>query len=295
MQRIALRVGAVVGGILIAALGILWWQGRDDGGDAATGQVLHQFDTNDFHSLAFAPSDPETLYFGHHGGMEVTHDGGASWENAALRGVDVMQQSVPVDGSERHYAAGHDVFQASSDGGQTWQAQPNDLPGLDIHGFAAAPSDADRLYAFEVTSSGFYSSADGGASWEALPLPPGMETANLPLAVGYDDPLHVFSGAGEQILESRDGGASWESIPGPGGTILALATDVDDPSMLLVGTVEGLWRHAADGSWFKLPVTPDGAALAVAVQPENSERIAMIDQQGNFYRSDDGGTTWATE
>jgi photosystem II stability/assembly factor-like uncharacterized protein len=294
-KRLAIRAGAVLGGALVVVLVGLWWLGRSDGSEVTAGQALHQFDTADFHSLAFAPDDPDTLYFGHHNGLQVSHDGGASWQDGTLSGFDAMQQSIPVADPSRHYIAGHDVFQVSTDGGESWQSQANDLPGLDIHGFAAAPSDPERLYAFEIISAGLFTSADGGATWEPVSLPPGLATGILPLAVAYDDPLHVYAGVGEQVMESLDGGQNWQPLAGPGGAVISIATSPADPGVLLAGTDQGLWQRGASGAWGRLSLSPEGAVLAVAVHPEQPEVIAAIDQQGNFYRSADGGATWVQE
>jgi photosystem II stability/assembly factor-like uncharacterized protein len=294
-KRLALRAGAVLGGALIVVLVGLWWITRSDDSEVTAGQALHRFETADFHSLAFAPDDPDTLYFGHHNGLQVSHDGGASWQDGTLSGYDAMQQSIPAADPDRHYIAGHDVLQVSTDGGESWQSQPNDLPGLDIHGFAAAPSDPNRLYAFEITSTGLYTSADGGAAWEPIALPPGLATGLLPLAVAFDDPLHIYAGVAEQVLESLDGGQVWQPLDGPGGTLISIATSPDDPAVLLAGTDQGLWQRNASGAWGRLSLSPEGAILAVAVHPEQPEVIAAIDQAGNFYRSSDGGLIWAQE
>lgn len=290
MQRIALIVGLAVVAIGITAAVLMRQVGSGSEGDS--GQAIYQFDTNDYHSLAFEPQDPDTLYFGHHGGLMVSQDGGETWDDARLSGVDVMQQAIPSDDSGRRYAAGHNVFSVSTDSGETWAAPSTNLPGLDLHGFAAAPTDGNRLYTFEVTSAGFYTSADGGSTWESLPLPPGMQSGMLPLAVGYDDPTHVFAAVGNQILESRDGGANWVQTQGPGGTLTSIATHPQDPNVLLAGTGSGLFQRGPDGSWTNLPVQLDGSVLALVIHPEDPSRIAVIDQNGKLYRSDDGGTTW---
>ncbi|MEZ4523591.1 MAG: hypothetical protein R3A46_18390 [Thermomicrobiales bacterium] len=289
-QRYAIGAGIVVAIAVIGGLGA-WWLVSGDGEDAA-GQAIYSFDTTDYHSLAFDPQDSETLYFGHHGGLKVSEDGGYSWRDGKLTGVDVMQQSVPADGSERHFAAGHEVFSVSADGGETWSTPPNNLPALDIHGFAAAPTDGDRLYAFEIVSRSLYTSADGGVNWESLALPPGMQAGLLPMAVGYDDPLRVFAGVGDQLIESKDGGSTWEVIAAPGGAVVSVATSPDDPETLLVGTADGLWQRNPGGGWGRLGLETDGVVLAVAVHPANPSIIAALDQQGNLYRSNDAGATW---
>lgn len=287
-----MQAGGVLVAALVIGLGAAWLLRDSSTPDEAVGQALHQFDTADYHSLVFDPNDPDTLFFGHHYGLMVSRDAGLTWDDGTLGEHDAMQQGIALDAS-RHYVAGHNVFQVSDDGGQTWRDRQSNLPALDIHGFAVAPSDPDRLYALEVVSGGFYSSRDGGASWEQLPLPPGLQTAMLPMAVSYDDPEHLFVTVGTDVLESLDGGESWIAQPGPGRTVVSLALMPDDPQRMLVGTVEGLWLWDVD-VWRKLPLTVDGAVLAIAVHPTMTERIAVIDQQGNFYRSDDAGATWVT-
>lgn len=289
-QRVVGSLGVAVLVLTLSAFGAWRLLGGDETSDA---QPLHQFDTQDFHSLAFDPDDPDTIFFGHHGGMMISHDAGVTWQAGPPENVDVMQQAIPLTDPSRRYVAGHDVFQVSTDGGQTWNAPITNLPGLDIHGFTAAPSDPDRLYAFEARTTGFYTSGDGGSTWEARALPLGTRAGIMPLAVAADDPEHVYAGVDGKIAESRDGGQTWRESSDLGIAIIGLAVDPSDPSVLFAATSDGLQKRGSDGAWTKLPITADGVLLAVAVHPRDSERVAVIDRQGNFYLSNDGGRTWA--
>ena len=216
----------------------------------------------------------------------VSHDGGHSWENATLSGADAMALAIPSSDASRRYVAGHNVFLVSSDGGQTWSSQANNLPDLDIHSFAAAPSDPLRLYAFTVGSGLLFTSDDGGSNWEALVPPEGVEAGRLPVSVTADDPLHLYGAAGSQLAESRDGGKSWQLPDGPGSTILAVAVAPDDDSTIFAGTETGLWKREADGQWTKLPAADGQAILAIAISPSDPNQIALVDANGGFYRAD---------
>ncbi len=119
--------------------------------------------TSDVHSLAFDPADPQHLYFGHHGGLLETKDGGRSWQATALRGADAM--SVVPPAGDFFQIAGHDVYMETADGGQTWQDVPNDLPGLDLHAFVADPADPAHAWAFSV-GNGLFETSDKGRTWE---------------------------------------------------------------------------------------------------------------------------------
>lgn len=292
-QRLLTRIGAfALAGIVVAA-GVWWLIARSD---SSSGQALSQFDTNDFHSLAFEPGDADTIYFGHHGGLKVSRDAGKSWDDTALEGVDAMHLAAPPADTSRRYAAGHNVFYVSADGGTTWNSQPNNLPGLDLHAFAGSPSDPLRLYTAPA-GQGIFTSADGGTTWEPITMPPGADRAPVALVVAPDDPQHVYAGAGSAVSESTDGGQTWQELPGsgPAGMVISLAIAPDEAATLYAGTDQGLFTRTADGSWRELVVDTSGAVLAVAISPTQTERIAIIDQNGNFYRSDDAGENWSNE
>lgn len=291
-QRLLLRGGLVAITVVAVAVAAWWLIARAGSSDA---QVLYRFQTQDFHSLAINPINPDTIYFGHHGGLLVSRDGGRSWQAGTLSGVDAMQLAVPTADPNRIYASGHGVFVVSQDGGQTWASPVHHLPALDLHGFAVAPSDPNRVYAFEIGTFSLYASSDGGVTWETRALPPDLNQGILPLAVAADDPQHLYAGVGGQIWESLDGGQSWRQAgPGPGGTITALAVSTSSQALLYAGTDQGLWKLDSSGNWQKLPVEPREAVLAVAVAPlaDGAERVVLVDVQGNLYRSDDGGQTW---
>jgi photosystem II stability/assembly factor-like uncharacterized protein len=290
-QRLLTRLGVVV----LAALVLLvaWWViGRSAPTGGASGTALYQFDTADFHSLAFDPEDADLIYFGHHHGLKASHDGGRSWRDTNLQGVDAMQLAMPVSRPNRRYVAGHEVFVVSDDGGATWQPQPNNLPNLDLHYFAGSLSDHDRLYAIPIGSV-LWTSADGGATWTEAIMPPIPDTHPIGLAVSPDDSSTVYLARGGQIATSVDGGMTWRLSQGPEAMITSLAVANDSSETVYAGTNQGLMRRNAEGIWQRLPIEPDGFILAVAVSPVQPERIAILDEQGNLYRSDDGGQTWA--
>ena len=45
---------------------------------------LSQIKTNDFHSMAVSPADPNLLLYGHHGGVLRSTDGGRTWNKTNL-------------------------------------------------------------------------------------------------------------------------------------------------------------------------------------------------------------------
>lgn len=137
------------------------------GGQGGSGEPISRLRTADFHSLAFSPLEPDTVFFGHHGGLLVSTDSGREWRPTSLQNADAMALAAPPADPKMMYAAGHNVFFKSIDGGRSWTSVESDLPGLDIHAFAADPENGDHLYAYLV-GFGLFRSEDGGENWELL-------------------------------------------------------------------------------------------------------------------------------
>lgn len=277
--------------VVAVALSAWWWVGRAEP-DSPT--ALHRFETDDVHSIAFDLADPDTVFFGHHGGIIVSRDAGESWQDGTLSGVDVMQQAIGLADPPRHYVAGHDLFSVSTDGGQTWKPQSTDLPSLDLHAFAGSPADPNRLYAMPA-GLGLFTTADGGMTWSAATLPSGADTQPIALAVAPNDPNTLYLARNGDVAVSHDAGETWQAGSGPGGIVMALAVAPDARETIYAGTNRGLSRRERDGNWTLLPGTFDSAIVAVAVSPAQPERVAIVDQEGNYFRSDDGGMTWISE
>lgn len=77
---------------------------------------------------------------------------------------DAISLARPAADANTIYMAGHDIFKRSTDGGKTWHDMQTDLPGTDLHGFAADPADATHLYTL-VVGAGLFESRDGGQQW----------------------------------------------------------------------------------------------------------------------------------
>ena len=139
----------------------LWFVFSNRQSDNLQAQPISKLSIADFHSLAFSLTNPDTVYFGHHGGLLISQNGGKDWEATALENADAMALAFPPSDPQTMYAAGHDVFFKSTDGGQTWESVSTNLPGTDIHGFTVDPENASHVYA-HVVGFGIFGSQNGG-------------------------------------------------------------------------------------------------------------------------------------
>ena len=255
---------------------------------------ISRLSTNDFHSLAFSPTEPETVFFGHHEGLLVSQNGGKDWQPTTLTNTDAMALGVPTSSPLTMYAAGHNVFVKSNDGGRTWQSVPADLPGLDIHAFAVDPENPNKVFA-HVVSFGLFGSEDGGISWEAISVT--VPASIHSLTLGEDDQTLYAAAGGAGLWQSQDGGRNWAPVQNlPDNDVIAVAY-VRGNGRLYVTTAEpaaGLYYSDNGGQTWASTGLSD-TLLTVAISPLDPDHIIVVNDQGGVFASRDGGISWSNE
>lgn len=235
------------------------------------------------HALQVSPTDERTVVFGHHGGMLVSHDGGALWTPASGARGDAMGVALPP-GSRTQFAAGHDIFLRSDDGGVTWSAVRPALPGTDIHGFAASATTPNTFYAY-VVGSGLFKSTDAGTTWrKAGDASGGTMSLTVAKAGGADV---IYANTMDGVQRSRDGGRTWEPVPEVGGATLNAAGGT------VYAAAGGAIQVSTDGglTWTRRAFSRGGAVL-VAPAPTNPTTVYVVTDRLEVWRSPDGGATW---
>lgn len=241
--------------------------------------------TPDYHSLLVAPTDPRHLVLGTHAGLFESRDGGESWARSGLRDKDAM--NLVRTSSSVAWAAGHGVLAKSNDGGNTWDAvSPSGLPYLDVHGFAANPSNPKRLYA-AIAGQGLYRSSDGGDSFELASDRVGADVFGLAVTPSG----RLFAGDLRRgVLLSDDGGRSWRlSLK---QSALGIAVNPAKSDVLIASTPLGLYRSATQGEAWELvfPLAEGAGPLAWSSSDPRLAYAVGFDKR--LFRSTDEGATW---
>lgn len=287
-QRRRFPLMLIITAIIIVAGGLFFWQSQSTSSNHP--QPIATLQTSDFHALLWSPTNPNTIFFGHHGGLLQSTDGGQSWKETALANADAMSLASSPKAPQRLYAAGHGIFRRSDDGGVTWSAPESSIQGADIHGFAQSPTDADHLFAL-VVGQGVLMSTDGGTTWTPRMQ---MEVGHAALVVSADGKT-LLMGSANRVQQSTDNGATWTGR-GSGiasdAAVTALAVDRTGET-IYAATTNGLYRQVTGSSEWT-PTGLSGTLLAVAVSPTQSTAVLTVDDQGAVYRSEDGGMTWGT-
>lgn len=245
--------------------------------------------TADFHALAFAPNDPNVVYFGHHTGVMRSVNGGVDWKSMLNQG-DAMSLSVLPNEPNAVIAAGHLLLMRSEDRGATWKFIDSDLPYADIHGFAINPREAREWFAY-VVGYGLFQSKDTGAHWTRVSNV--LPETTMALAVVPTNPVTLYAGTMDRgVLKSIDGGLIWSSANLGVKMAMTLTQDPRDPRIVYAGTEAGLLRTNASGSGWE-PTALKKDIMAVAISQANPSRMLAVDADGRVYRSEDGGSSWS--
>jgi uncharacterized protein (TIGR03382 family) len=243
-------------------------------------------------SIAFAPSDPATVYAGSAGfysagsfdgriagkGVFISHDGGATWAaaNASLmQEAHVTGLAVDPHNPQQVYAATSQggIF-TSADGGRNWQAANQGLPGQAPQALSVAigPADPKLIYA-GLWQAGLYRSADGGATWRLSAAGLNPEASISDIVFDPADPKVMYvADLHSGVYRSADGGVTWQAT-NTGlrmRAVNALAISADGQHLYAATEGEGVFRldlNAQPPQAAPTPLPPATSPATVAPSP----------------------------
>ncbi|HXA28694.1 MAG TPA: hypothetical protein VN193_08085 [Candidatus Angelobacter sp.] len=254
----------------------------------------------------------------------VSHNGGATWSEAAAKGWNKSRPSIAYDGKghDTIFAAASTGLQRSDDGGNTWtDAGPSGsmatvAPSYPADGSLAVAGAHDYILSGGQThaatgSGGAYtdyvfsyppSSVSGGSSPAALLS--AIDSHSLPVILQCDQALSCHGAA---------------SLPGAGTysapTYLALSSDFASDGVVFAQSGRGVYKSSnAGGAFVQLPITGTPGAAGTATPmlalapgyreagPVKTVYVSVFQvfadpknphTTGGVYQSSDGGTTWS--
>lgn len=270
-------------GVVAAGIG-LWLAKRQAEGGAkqVTPPARGLPHTPDYHALLVSPTDARRVVLGTHAGLYVSSDGGRTWKKGQLAGNDAMNLVRTRQG--RIWAAGHNVLFASDDGGDTWmEVRPDGLPGLDLHGFTAAPDGA--LYA-AVAGRGLYQSRDGGRTFTVVSKDVGGGVFGLAITPSG---RILAADASKGLLASNDGGKTWRTLAVPA---IGVAVNPGN-AKTVVATGDGIFLSINGGKkWRRVLNVGAGPVAWSPSRPSIAYAIGGTRDEPTVYRTMDGGRTW---
>jgi photosystem II stability/assembly factor-like uncharacterized protein len=239
-------------------------------------------------NVVFNPVNPQVAIASLRDRLVRTHDGGQTWHTLPVAWAQEVVVSLlwRADGL-LGAGTGQGRLYYSRDGGESWLESSAGLPkGMGILDLAVTPR---RLLA--ATWTGLYGSDDGGESWRYLTPTLGQPNATSLLATETE----LWLGARTGLFRWQPDSRRWLAVPAefPPGGITSLAADLSNPQVLYTGSSgDGLYRSGDRGvKWERLPTLGVGVP-AVAVDPNDSDRVYHLAAWERVYETRDGGQLW---
>jgi len=207
----------------------------------------------------------------------------------------------------------------STDGGNSWTTNTDNIPNLGVTDVAINPRNTDTMfmatgdgYAYSTPNGRFFGgeysngvmrSVDGGNTWDTTSLNWGLYQVRqiYRLMIYPEDPNIVIALTNSGIWKTKDGGNTWKNV---------LSTKCCDMQMnrkhheiMYAGFTSFYTTKDTGSTWQKIsityPVAP--AAMTIATSAANDSAIYLLLLNGFsrstntiLIRSMNGGKTWAT-
>lgn len=273
-------------------------------GAASTSHVDH-------HALAFDPGDPQRLITGNDGGMDISIDGGVSWEEVS--GLPVTQFyhiTMDVNNPHRLYGGTQDngTLRTRSGNLDDWEY----IYGGDGFYVIVDPNDSNIIYA-ESQNGGLGKSTDGGLNFSsALNGINRSEPTNwsTPVVMDPNDSRVLYYGT-NRVYRTTNGAGSWQpisanlSLQKTGsrlGTVTTIAVAPSNSQVIYAGTDDSqVWVTKDAGlNWTEVSqALPYRWVTRIAVDPadENTAYVTFSglkwnSPQPHVFRTADMGATW---
>lgn len=278
-------------------------------------------------AIGLAPSNPNIVYVGtgeqlEGDGVFKSTDAGATWKNVGLRDVhhisslviDPNNPDVVLVGTYDFFSTGEQrgVFK-TTDGGRTWNRVLFKDPSTGIADMAAAPDQAQIVYAVSYSpqfdpstrrttrsESHIWKSSDEGSTWQQVAESglPNNPRGRIGVAVASGTKgQRVYAIMTQGFFRSDDGGATWKQStidPRVVGSGYFSRTYADPRNADVVYVMQTATYKSTDGgktfeAWKGEPSGEDDHVLWI--DPSDSKRIFMGTDQGAVI-THNGGETW---
>lgn len=258
----------------------------------------------DINDLEIDPSDSGAVYAATKAnGIFYTYNGGESWLHAnSFLNKEVKSIAVDFKDKCNIYAAIDNKIYKTEDCSRTWQLiyddprADNTINTLDIDAY-----NSQIIYAGSYRGD-VLKSLDGGKSWKAINrFKTSVEKVLIDQA---GDTRNVYVATRKNgVYKTIDAGGTWQSseeILGQYKDGLDYRAIVYQKDGLILATEYGLFKTANSDDWqnwkpLDLVTAPSSILIySLAVNPQNINDI-YYGTDKTFYRTNDGGRTWATK
>lgn len=220
-------------------------------------------------------------------------DGGSSWNNSdsvnnKFKLTAVSSDVVIAWGRTGGFPNYDDSVLRSSDGGETW----TNLGEIFSDGiFAISVVNSQKIIVADL-SGNMYHSADEGLNWNETFTSPGQKPGFLSSASPHFATAQVgyFGYGNGYVIKSTDGGLSWFQISSGTGKSLYDVDHFPNGTLIAVGDNGTLISSDGISPWIQHNKLSDLDMKAVHIL--DSLNVVVVDDDGQVFKSNNGGVSW---
>jgi photosystem II stability/assembly factor-like uncharacterized protein len=255
----------------------------------------------DHHALVMPPASPGLIYDLNDGGLDVSEDGGTTWQNRSNGlGTNMFYDLAVAQTDGRMIAGGAQdngtlaTLDGTADGYQ-------ELVGGDGGWVVIDPANDRHIYgSWQRMNIVRFRASDG---WKVV-SPPETDFQMWMVFIVMDpgNPRRVFTGS-RRVWRTRDDGNTWRAVSGnlDDSDITAIDVARADSQRIYVGTENGGFFRSTDGgdTWsgnLASTVLPGRTITRVESRPDDADTLyATVANFGSrhVFCSRDGGLSWA--
>ncbi|MCX6275994.1 MAG: T9SS type A sorting domain-containing protein [Bacteroidetes bacterium] len=217
----------------------------------------------------------------------------------------------PTDANTVYIGAAAGGVWKTTNGGSTWTSNTDYLNALSVADIAINPRYTDSIYVatgdgygYEVGqdfwggtySAGVMVSADGGQTWNTTGLSYDQTQSSIiqRLLINPSDPDILLACTRTAIFRSVNAGATWTSVKT--GHYYDMEFKPGDPNTVYASTTSSIARSTDMGAtWTTAGSVAGGGRVSIAVTDVNPQVLYALGENGNFYKSTNGGTSFLAQ
>lgn len=228
------------------------------------------------------------------GGFFKSTDGGITWkESGELRNEPVHAMAQAESDPNYLFVGTTEGVWRSRDSGDTWEKIPSDTMPINVNSLAVDPTDTNTIYAGTWWRP--YKSTDAGRTWRLIAS--GMIDDSDVFAVNVNprNTSHIIASACSGIYQSFNAGERWTKIQGIPSTSRRTRDILQHPSRpdtYYAATTEGFWMSINGGRSWSMTTQRSLEVNAVAVHPDEPDRVFIATNVHGVMVSKDGGRSF---